>query len=145
MQNSLGDLVEALQQAVGRAQEQVQSYHLQMLKEYFDEDNRPHYIRMQLPRLAEDGKGLDHLDVDIPRLSLVKMGMIHLDEVEIDFPLRFQKLTKDAEQDASQLLVEFPGSLQGTEGCAHVRVRFKGGEAPEAVMKLNDTLLSIIP
>ena len=44
-----------------------------------------------------------------------------------------------------QLLVEFPGSSLADESCARVRVRFKGGEPPEAVMKINDTLLNIIP
>lgn len=44
-----------------------------------------------------------------------------------------------------QLMVEFPGSSLADESCARVRVRFKGGEPPEAVMKLNDTLLQIIP
>lgn len=150
MQNTLGALVEALQQAVDRAQEQLQAYQLRMLREYFDEENRPLYVHLRLPRLAEDGKGeggngIEHLEVEVPRLSLVKMGTVFLDELEIDFPLRLQEITEDVGQDAGQLLVEFPGSFQETENCAHVRVRFKSDEPPEAVMKLNDTLLSIIP
>lgn len=150
MQNTLGDLVEALQQAVDRAQEQLQAYQLRMLQEYFDEENRPLYVRLRLPRLVgegkgEDGKGVEHLEVDVPRISLVKMGTVLLDELEVNFPLRFQELTKEEGQDASQLMVEFPGSIQQTEDCAHVRIRFKSGEPPEAVMKLNDTLLTIIP
>lgn len=150
MPNTLGDLVEALQQAVDRAQEQLQVYQLRMLQEYFDEDNRPLYVRLRLPRLVgegkgEDGKGVEHLEVDVPRICLVKMGTVLLDELEIDFPLRFQELTEGDEQGASQLIVEFPGSVQQAEDCAHVRIRFKSGDPPEAVMKLNDTLLTIIP
>lgn len=150
MPNTLGDLVEALQQAVDRAQEQLQAYQLRMLQEYFDEDNRPLYVRLRLPRLVgegkgEDGKGVEHLEVDVPRICLVKMGTVLLDELEIDFPLRFQELTEGDEQGASQLIVEFPGSVQQSEDCAHVRIRFKSGDPPEAVMKLNDTLLTIIP
>lgn len=150
MQNTLGDLVEALQQAVDRAQEQLQAYQLRMLQEYFDEENKPLYVHLRLPRLVgegkgEDGKGVEHLEVDVPRISLVKMGTVLLDELEVNFPLRFQELTKEEGQDASQLMVEFPGSIQQTEDCAHVRIRFKSGEPPEAVMKLNDTLLTIIP
>lgn len=150
MQNSLGALVEAFQQAVDRAQEQLQAYQLRMLQTYFDEDNRPLYVRLRLPRLAENGKGengngIEHLEVEVPRLSLVKMGTVLLDELEIDFPLRLQELINGAEEKASELMVEFPGSIQEKEKCAHVRIRFKNGEPPEAVMKLNDTLLSIIP
>lgn len=141
MQNSLGALVEALQQAMDRAQEQLQAYQLRMLREYFDEENRPLYVHLRLPRLTEDGRGVEHLEVDVPRLSLVKMGTVLLDELEIDFPLRLREVTEDA----GQLLVEFPGSTQEAKGCAHVRVRFKSGEPPEAVMKLNDTLLNILP
>lgn len=141
MQSSLETLMKAFQQAVDRAQEQLQAYQLRMLREYFDEENRPLYIHLRLPRLAEDGRGLEHLEVDVPRLSLVKMGAVCLDELEIDFPLRFQEITEDA----GQLLVEFPGSVQDAADCAHVHIRFKSGEPSEAVMKLNDTFLSIIP
>lgn len=141
MQDSLSALVEALQQSVNRAQEQMQAYQLRMLQEYFDEENRPLYVHLRLPRLSADGKGLEYLEVDVPRLSLVKMGTVCLDELEIDFPLRIQEIVKDD----GQLLVEFPGSIQNSEECAHVHVRFKSGEPPEAVMKLNDKFLSIIP
>ena len=141
MQSSLETLMEALQQAVDRAQEQLQAYQLRMLREYFDEENRPLYVHLSLPRLAEDGRGLEHLEVDVPRLSLVRMGTVCLDELELNFPLQLREITKDT----GQLLVEFPGSLQAEGGCAHVRIRFKSGEPPEAVMKLNDTFLSIIP
>ena len=79
--------------------------------------------------------------MEVPRLSLVQMGTVALDEVELDFPLRLHGV----EEEGQQLLVEFPGSALADESCARVRVRFKGGNPPEAVMKLNDTLMSIIP
>ena len=47
MQNTLGTLIEALQQAVDRAQEQLQAYQLRMLSEYFDPDNRPLYVKLR--------------------------------------------------------------------------------------------------
>ena len=141
MQNTLGTLIEALQQAVDRAQEQLQAYQLRMLSEYFDPDNRPLYVKLRLPRLPEGGGPLEHVEVEVPRLSLVQMGTVALDEVELDFPLRLH----GAEEEGQQLLVEFPGSALADESCARVRVRFKGGNPPEAVMKLNDTLMSIIP
>jgi len=141
MEDTLGNLIEAFQQAVDRAQEQLQSYQLRMLREYFDEENRPLYVHLRLPRPSADGTTLEYVDVDVPRISLVKLGAVALDEMEMDFFLRLQNLDKDAQQ----LLVELPGSGQAAEGCAHVRIRFQNGEPPEAVMKLNDTLLSIIP
>ena len=79
--------------------------------------------------------------MEVPRLSLVQMGTVTLDEVELNFPLRLHGV----EEKGRQLLVEFPGSALADESCARVRVRFKGGNPPEAVMKLNDTLMSIIP
>lgn len=141
MQNTLGTLMEALQQAVDRAQEQLQTYQLRMLSEYFDPDNQPLYIKLRLPRMPETGGPLEHMEVEVPRLSLVQMGTIALDEVEIDFPLRLHGV----EEEAGRLLVEFPGASTVDESCARVRVRFKGGDPPEAVMKINDTLMNIIP
>lgn len=141
MQNTLGTLMEALQQAVDRAQEQLQSYQLRMLSEYFDTDNQPFYVKLRLPRLPEGGGPLEHTEVEVPRLSLVQMGTISLDEVEMEFPLRLHGVAEEPRQ----LLVEFPGSSLADESCARVRVRFKGGKPPEAVMKINDTLLNIIP
>ena len=114
---------------------------LRMLSEYFDPDNRPLYVKLRLPRLPEGGGPLEHVEVEVPRLSLVQMGTVALDEVELDFPLRLHGV----EEEGQQLLVEFPGSALADESCARVRVRFKGGNPPEAVMKLNDTLMSIIP
>ena len=105
MQNTLGTLIEALQQAVDRAQEQLQAYQLRMLSEYFDPDNRPLYVKLRLPRLPEGGGPLEHVEVEVPRLSLVQMGTVALDEVELDFPLRLHGV----EEEGQQLLVEFPG------------------------------------
>jgi len=141
MENTLGTLMEALQQAVDRAQEQLQSYQLRMLSEYFDADNQPLYVTLRLPRLPEDGGPLRHTEVEVPRLSLVRMGTMALDQVEVEFPLRLHGVAEEPRQ----LLVEFPGSSQTDESCARVRVLFKGSDPPEAVMKLNDTLLSILP
>ncbi len=141
MQNTLGSLIEALQQAVDRAQEQLQSYQLRMLSEYFDEENQPHYVKLRLPRIPAGGGPLEHIEVEVPRISLVHMGTVTLDELEMDFPLRMQEL-KD---DENQLLVDLPGSALSDEDCARVKIRFKGGDPPEAVMKLNDTLMRIIP
>lgn len=141
MQNTLGTLMEALQQAVGRAQEQLQSCQLRTLSEYFDENNEPLYVKLRLPRIPADGGPLEHIEVEVPRLSLVRMGMVALDEVELDFPLRLKAL----EEKEKQLLLELPGTTSDGEDCARIRVRFKGGEPPEAVMKLNDTLIKLIP
>jgi len=141
MQNTLGGLIEALQQAVDRAQEQLQSYQLRMLSEYFDGENQPLYVKLRLPRIPAGGGPLEHIEVEVPRISLVQMGTVTLDELEMDFPLRMQELSEDERQ----LLVDLPGSALSDEGCARVKIRFKGGEPPEAVMKLNDTLLKVIP
>jgi len=141
MENTLGDLLAALQQAVDRAQEQLQDYQLRMFSEYFDEENRPIYVKLRLPRIPENGGPLEHVEVEVPRVSLAPMGTIALDELEMDFPLRLQAL----KEEAGQLMVELPGTVTLSEDCARVKVRFKGGEPPEAVMKLNDTLLRIIP
>lgn len=141
MKNTLGTLMEAMQQAVSRAQEQLQSCQLKMLSEYFDENNEPLYVALRLPRIPADGSPPEHVEVEVPRISLVQMGVMALDEVELDFPLRLNAL----QEKEKQLLVELPGAAPDGEDCARIRVRFKGGEPPEAVMKLNDTLIKLIP
>lgn len=145
MKDSLGALVTALQQAVNQAGEQLRAQQLEILNRYFDEDNRPLYVKLRLPRLGMNGE-LEHAEVEVPRLSLVPMGTMCMDEVELDFSVRLCGLEKEGRVGGPrQILIESPGSFTAEKDRAHIRIKFKGGEPPEAVMKLNDTLLNIIP
>lgn len=146
MKNTLDALVAALQQAVNRAGEQLRNQQLQMLNNYFDEKNEPLYVKLRLPRLSVTDGALEHVDVEVPKLSLVPMGSLRMDEVDLDFFVRLCGLQSGGIDDGEkQLLVDLPGAFTAEKDRVRVRIKFKGGEPPEAVLKLNETLLNIIP
>lgn len=141
---TLDALVTALQQAVNRAGDALRAQQLQTLSGYFDEKNEPLYVKLRLPRFSAISGELEHVEVEVPRLSLVPMGTMQLDEAEMDFTVRLCGLQKGADE-IQQMVVDLPGSLTSERDCARIHIKFKGGDPPEAVMKLNDTLLNIIP
>lgn len=143
MKGSLEALVAAVELAIDRAAAQLDAQQLRRLRDYFDENDQPVYLPLRLPYLDPSTGELLHREVQVPRLCLAPLGFMQMEELELELPLSLEGLAESGAPEA--LLVELTPVEGQSENGARMRLRFKGGESPQALMKLNDLLTRIIP
>tara|TARA_R110000868_G_C10810569_1_gene757800 strand:+ start:38 stop:469 length:432 start_codon:yes stop_codon:yes gene_type:complete len=108
---------------------------------YFDEQPdgsfHPKTVKLNLPQTTSTGKVIYNA-VDIPLFTLAKHNSLSLDEVHISFEI---DLKHDDDSTLKGTLAK--GFL--SRKSAKVELKFKGAEASEGVMLLNDKIQQTIP
>lgn len=100
----------------------------------------PKVVRMILPNV-EQGK-VTQQPYDIPLFALVKHHSLGMDTLSVEFDVELRGL--DA-TDSDELMAAMPRGLLSRHRNAKVCITFKGGDAHEGVMLLNDKILKSFP
>jgi len=141
---SLKAVFESVHQAVVDAAASVENASWQSLCDrYFtqaaDGTYEPKTIRLTLPHV--DQGQVAQKPYDIPLFALVKHHALAMDTLKVEFDVELRGLDKP--DDA--LMAAMPAGFLSRNPTAKVSITFKGGDAHEGVMLLNDKILKSFP
>ena len=141
---SLKAVFEAVHQAVVDAGASVEKASWQSLCDrYFtqaaDGTYAPKTVRMTLPHV--DQGQVTQQPYDLPLFALVRHHALSMDTLKVEFDVELRGL--DNTDDA--LMAAMPKGFLSRTPTAKVSITFKGGDAHEGVMLLNDKILKSFP
>jgi hypothetical protein len=141
-QFSLKSLFEAVHQSIVDATQQVDQAAWESIQEkYFVEKDgvlQAKTISFQLPHI-ENGK-VEQKKFTVPVFALSKHNTIALDEMTIDFEVDLQGVNDDM----NHLIAGLPKRFLSSN-VAKVSIKFKGADANEGLMLLNDKAHAVFP
>ena len=162
---NFNDLIGSIQEAFLQVNKLSELQHLDMLKNYFDAENKPICISVKYPHISESGK-MFYQTVEIPKLCLVPISSLKLNEVLVDFKV---KLYGKIDLKTSEPKSNKAGILQSTnylkntsttylgyapsgfntrsdnsDSYANISLKFSSEEPPEGLMRISDELIKIM-
>ena len=139
------DLISAIQEAVVRAHETSEDQHVRMMDRFFDnETGEPEMLTINLPYMDPAQGEIQYREVKVPKVCLVPFNSIKIKDIEVTAEVEFQNIKSDNGQ--SKISARLRGGGFGRKANkAKIKIRVEGGDPPEALLKLNDTLVKILP
>jgi len=141
MSFDLNQLFKTLHEAVDEATDVSRNSVSRWIDQFFDIDDDgkhiPKYVKMILPSF-EQGR-IVQKEVQVPLYTLANHQSIKLDHFEIDFSINLEEITGEG------AIAKFFPLLKSSNNKANIKMVFKGSDPSEGVMKINDTLVKIIP
>lgn len=130
-------LIKGVQDAVLKAQHLMKNQHLAHLKEFVDDDGNLQTVKVKIPDPADPTK--TNL-VNVPKMALAPPAGLRLEKMKIAFEVRIDNL--EAEDDGEhEIHVRMGGGLFNRGTKAKCEITFRGDDAPEGLMHLNDELV----
>ena len=139
------DLISAIQEAVIRAHESSEEQHIRMMDRFFDsETGEPEIMSINLPYIDPSQEDIQYKEVKVPKICLVPFNSIKIRDIEVTAEVEFQNIKSDnGERKISAKLRG--GGFGRKANKAKIKIRVQGGDPPEALLKLNDTLVKVLP
>lgn len=160
---SFDTLLQAIQSSFMKVNQLSSRQHVELLENYFDGDNKPICIKMQYPARGEDGE-MTFTEVDIPKLCIVPISSLKLQEVTVDFKVKLtgkvslKSICDDVGEESSarrgrkkkSMEEEYVGyiphaSKRENVGFADIHLKFKSEEPPEGIMRIRDSMIRVMP
>ena len=66
----------------------IENQHLNVMKRYFDESQKPLTFDIQYPRINPDTGELEYVLVQVPKIALVPMNSLKLKEMKLKFKVK---------------------------------------------------------
>lgn len=144
---TLTDIAKGIQYTVNAAQDVVEKFYIGLLDRYFDKDNNP--INMAV-NITEDTA------VDVPLITLVTPSGLELDELEVDMSLRVdgvrtkKEITKAGDEvERASFDISFSGGQKSTiknPNFIEMKMKFKKADAPEGIQRIIESFANnVIP
>ena len=132
---SLQTLIKTIKSSIVRSTEVLENHHLKRLSEYFNEDGTPKIVE-----LVVDGK-----KCQVPAFTLVNHQSLSIEGLEIEFKAKLYDYEVTEDKDCNcEVLVDVKKPVETQEEFAHIKIKFKSTESPEALSRVNDALLQTI-
>lgn len=137
--HTLSDMARGVQHAVNTAQEVLELHYVRLLARYFDEDNNPKMVRLNVSN--------DSI-IEVPLISLISPHELKLDELTMDLSLRIdetkikripRKEGGAVERTSFQISVGGGKTGNGTvrdRNVLDIKMVFKSGDPPEGVSRI---------
>jgi len=136
---TFNQLVKSLYRSTVLAQTKVEQLNYQnFLKNYFDEDGKPHFFTLKLPSNDDDGSHV--VDVDVPLLTLAHSTHLNIKELEIEFEVELGHF-EDIEDDEISAKVS---SVNGKR-MATIKLKLDAAQPPEGIARIRQELIKILP
>ena len=156
-------LLQAIQSSFMKVNQLSQQQHSELLEQFFDSENKPISIKMQYPARGENGELLFN-EVEIPKLCVVPISSLKLQEVSVDFKVKLAGKVSlksgraDLKEDADgnkrkkgsleeSYVGYIPHAAKRGEntGFADIHLKFKADEPPEGIMRIRDSFIRVMP
>ena len=139
------DLITAIQEAVVRAHETSEAQHVRMMNRFFDQETgEPEILTLNLPYIDPSKTEIQYQEVKVPTICLVPFNSVKIKDIEVSAEVEFQNVK--SEVDGKKISAKLRGGGFGRKANkAKIKIRVEGGDPPEALLKLNDTLVKVLP
>lgn len=134
---TLTDIAKGIQYTVNAAQDLVEKFYIGLLDRYFDKDNDP--ITMSV-NISED------TTVEVPLITLVTPTGLELDELEVDMSLRVdgvrtkKVITRSGDEvERASFDISFSGAGKSkvrNPNFIEMKMKFKKADAPEGIQRI---------
>lgn len=143
---TLSDIIRGMQHAVNTAEDMLAAHYLERLERCFKPDGTPLMRSVKLP----DGKV-----VDIPIVLISQSSSLSIKEIELEFSIRIQSVTKKESTEGGQRSC-FNVYFSGTENSGflghhrknndviRIKMKFEERDEPEAVARVRERLCSFV-
>jgi len=97
---SLDDLIDAVQYAVIEAQRVAEDHHIDLVSRFFETDEETGQLRaitqhVWVPSNAAGADKDDHVQIEVPLISLASLGSMKIKELRVEFDARLSSLDTD--------------------------------------------------
>ena len=144
---TLTDIAKGIQYTVNAAQDVVEKFYIGLLDRYFDDDNNPINMAVNLS---------DETTVDVPLITLVTPTGLELDELEVDMSLRVdgvstkKEITKAGDEvERASFDISFSGGGKANAknpNFIEMKMKFKKADAPEGIQRIIESFSNnVIP
>lgn len=139
------NLLGAMQESILKAHSMIENQHLNAMKRYFDESQKPLTFDIQYPRINPDTGELEYVLVQVPKIALVPMNSLKLKEMKLKFKVKLSSWDDGKSNDSGLLANILSSNKTDTDNFVDVELLFESNDPPEAVMKINDQMVKILP
>ncbi|MGN0406840.1 MAG: DUF2589 domain-containing protein [Bacteroides sp.] len=164
---SFNALVAAIQNAFLSVNQMAENQHLDMLSAYFEHDGTPVCIDIKCPFFNDKGE-TEYKNVSIPKLCLIPMSSLCLDEINVDFKvklygkvsleqqayagdktenLQMDKLTEHRKGGEKETFIGYIPNGRIRKGSddsyASISLKFVSQEPPEGLMRIRDEFIKV--
>jgi hypothetical protein len=154
---SLHDIIEAMASAVVEAQNRIEKHQIASLARFFDADNKPLSVDLQLPNMSPvAGKEETHRTVTVPLVAMVHANQLKIKDLEISFDVELGEFSIPIDETDSSAVDDGgadqlwrgetarkgvgakAGSASASEkgGVARITLKIEGHDPPEGVSRL---------
>lgn len=148
-QENFEELAGAIQNSFLQCNALAERQHIEMISEYFDSDNKPVTIPVNLPHFDEFGN-VKYKSVSIPKLCLVPISSLKLEEIKVHFKVRLAgKVALQEKKEESKKRHSFLGYVQNggqkrePKSFADITMKFASQMPPEGIMRIQDELVKV--
>ena len=120
------NLLGAMQESILKAHSMIENQHLNVMKRYFDESQKPLTFDIQYPRINPDTGELEY-------------------EMKLKFKVKLSSWDDGKSNDSGLLANILSSNKTDTDNFVDVELLFESNDPPEAVMKINDQMVKILP
>lgn len=150
-QQRFDQLLQAIHNAVLRAQELTEEQHIHQLDKYFDEEGKPLIQEIQVPTLDPDDDPEALVTLQVPLMSLLPPSAIKIKELRVSFKAALGKIKiSDEDGDGPQapsldIDTGGGGGLFGkNQSTADIDITFESGDPSESFLRINDYLVKSV-
>ncbi|NER13713.1 DUF2589 domain-containing protein [Leptobacterium flavescens] len=148
-QQRFDHLLQAIHNAVLRAQELTEEQHIHQLDKYFDEDGKPITQEISVPTLDPEDDPDNMVVLKVPLMSLLPPSAIKIRKLKLKFQAGLGKIKLgDADSKQGPSLDIDMGSSGGffgkNQATADVEITFESGEPSESFLRINDYLVKSV-
>lgn len=147
--HSFVDLAQSCTQAIIQAHKASEEQHLNILERFFDQDGENRIaktVTMKVP--SQRGGETGDTSIEVPLISLVPFNSLTISEVELEFLASMASIdAKESDTPGDiKLNVGGGGGILGTKkNNVKVKIKMRGTNPPEGVIRVNDNIVKRIP
>lgn len=138
----LSRLIKGVQDAVIKAQHMMKQQHLAHMSEFVDAEGNLEVIKIKMPSSVSGG---ETREISVPTMALAQTSGLKIEKMKMSFDVRLDNIEEgDDGDDEHEIHVRVERGLFG-RGCkAKCEIEFRGDDAPEGLMRINDEIIKIL-
>lgn len=148
-QQRFDHLLQAMHNAVLKAQEITEEQHIQQLARYFDDEGKPIVQELQVPTLDPDDDPDNMVTLKVPLMSLIPPSAIKIKALTLKFQVGLGKIKLDSGEgkDGPNMDIDMGGSggmFSKKQSTADIEITFEAGDPAESFLRINDYLVKSV-
>lgn len=144
-QQPFESLLAAMQESILKAHKLIRTQHVKTLEFYFDEEKKPIMLDLQFPAIDSITGEVIYKNVKVPKLTLVPMHTLQMKNMKLNFRVKLNSWLDSENQKTGLLAHILSSNSTDNDNFVNVELEFETTNPPEAVMRINDQFIKVLP